>query len=141
MLGGLEVAVDDASGVRRFDGLRDLLGDCQRLWHGQRPVGEEFRQRWAVDQFEDQCLDETRLFNAVQRRDVWMVESCEHARLTLESGQPIGIGGKRIRQDLERHLATEAPITGTIDLAHATGTDEGDDLVVPERRPSGKRHE
>ena len=133
--------MNDSSGVSSFHRLRDLFGDWQRLRHGQRTRHEEFGQRWTVDQFENQCLDGARLFDAVQCRDVGVVEGGEYARLALEPDETIGIACKRVRQDLECHFATESRITSAIDLAHATGTDEGDDLVVAECLTSGKCHE
>ncbi len=52
-------------------------------------------------------------------RDVGMIEAGKNLRLTLEPGQPIRISGKRLGQDLQRHLPVELGIGGLIDLAHA----------------------
>ena len=44
------------------------------------------------------------LFEAVDRRDVRMIERGEDFRLALEAREPIGIAGDRGRQDLDRDL-------------------------------------
>jgi len=51
-----------------------------------------------------------------------MVQRRKHPRFALETREAIGVGGERLRQDLDRDLATELRIVCAIDLAHAAGT-------------------
>jgi hypothetical protein len=60
-------------------------------------------------------------------------------RLALKARQPIGIGGERRRQDLQRDVAFEPCIACAIDLSHATRPDEGDDLIGTEVITSRQR--
>jgi hypothetical protein len=52
-----------------------------------------------------------------------MIQTGQDARFSLEASQPIGIGGKRLRQDLDRHVAPEPGVTGPVHLAHPADTD------------------
>ena len=54
------------------------------------------------------------------------------AGFPLEPRQAVRISGKRLGQDLQRHLAVQLGIGSLIDLAHAPLADEGGDIVVCE---------
>jgi hypothetical protein len=56
----------------------------------------------------------------------------EHARGAGLAAEPIdegGIVGQIGMEDLERHIAVEDRVVGSVDLAHAAGSDAGYDLV------------
>ena len=44
---------------------------------------------------------------AMERRDVRVVERGEHARLALEARQALGVVRHLVEQELDRHLAAE----------------------------------
>ena len=48
-----------------------------------------------------------------------MIERCQQLGLTLEAGQPFGISGEDVRQDLDGHLAIQVRVFGAVDFAHA----------------------
>jgi hypothetical protein len=75
--------VDDALGVGLLQPFRDLPGDLQRLADLERPVGQHRRERLAGDEFEDQIAMAVALLEAVDGRDVRMVQRAEDARLGL----------------------------------------------------------
>ena len=52
----------------------------------------------------------TSLFEAVNERDVRVVETRENLRFSLEPGEAIRIRGKCLGQDLQCHLATQLGI-------------------------------
>jgi len=60
-----------------------------------------------VDELHDQRRDAARFFDAVDLRDMRIVQRREDLRFTPESGQSIGILRESLRQDFERNLATE----------------------------------
>ena len=62
------------------------------------------RQRRPLDQFHDEGLDALRLFEAMDLRDVRVVQGGERLGLALEAGDPFGISGERRRQDLDRDI-------------------------------------
>ena len=47
------------------------------------------------------------VFEAIDRRDVWMVQRCEQLRLTLEPDEAVGIYGEQFRQDLQGDVAVK----------------------------------
>ena len=58
----------------------------------------------------------------------WLIIG-EDVRLSREARQPVGVGGEQLGEDLQRHVATELCIAGTIDLAHAARAERSGDLV------------
>ena len=70
-----------------------------------------------------------RFANLVNRDDVRMIERRGGARFALESRASIGIGGERLRQNLDRDVASELRVSRAIHVAHSTGADERSDLV------------
>src|SRR5688572_8433318 len=123
-VGGLEVAVKDALAMCGFERLGDLscrpecFGNCQ--WSCPEPIGE----RQPVDQFEHQATNILGLLKTVDCGDVRMVERREDPRFTLEAATSIVIGGKRRRQDLDRHIATKSRVASAVHVTHATATHE-----------------
>jgi hypothetical protein len=132
--------MDDALVVRRLERLGDLLRDGQSLIERQRPAREPLRQILAVDQFHHERANAGGLFESVNVRDIGMVESRQRLRLPLEAGQPVGILGERLRQDLDRHVAIEARVLRAIDFAHAARADGGGDLIGTKTLARAQEH-
>ena len=66
------------------------------------------REVLALDELHDQRGGRVaRVLDAVDLRDVRMIERGERLRFALEAHQAIGVAGERGRQDLERDLAIE----------------------------------
>ena len=61
-----------------------------------------------------------------------MVQTPGRAILLLEAPQPVRVLGEGCGQHLDRHLAAEARVASTIDLAHAPRPQRSDDLVGSE---------
>ena len=76
--------------------------------------------------------DAADFLEAVDLRDVRMIERREHLRFALEPRQPIGIGRERVRQDLDRDVAIQLRVAGAIHLAHAAAPQERLDLADAE---------
>ena len=49
-----------------------------------------------------------------------MIERRQRARFALETRQPLGARCELLRQDLDRHLAPELRVVGTIHRPHTT---------------------
>ncbi len=69
-----------------------------------------------------------------------MIQRREQLRFALEAGQPIGIAGEEVGQDLERDVAPEPRVAGAIDLSHAAGAERGDDLIGAQFRAGSQGH-
>src|SRR5678815_6127926 len=73
------------------------------------------------------CLLET-----IDGADAGVIERGQEPRFALEARQPVGILRDYFGEYLEGNVTTEPGITGAIHLAHSTGADLLDDLVVAE---------
>ena len=101
---------------------------------GSRPCASRSASVGPLDQFHDQRGDTVRLFDAIDRGDVRMIERREHLRFAPEAGEAIGIARKiRGQQDFDGDLAAELGVAGAVDLAHATRADARHDLVQGRR--------
>ena len=118
-----------SGGERADDLLRDgaSVGHAQSVWMARQPRG----QRLSVDELHDNRAGRgvARLLEAVDRRDVGVIERGEEPGFTLEAGEAIRIGGEGRRKDLDRDVAFQARIARAIHFAHAAGTQECLDLI------------
>ena len=64
---------------------------------GNRPLRDAVRERRPLDQLHHERGDAVRSFQAVDRRDVRMIQRREDFGFALEPGQALGIGGDRLR--------------------------------------------
>jgi hypothetical protein len=94
------------------------------------------RTRWIDRQLEYQRA----IFDAVNLRDVGMVQRREQLGLALKSRQPLSVIRERIGQNFDRDFALQARIPRAIDLAHTAGADEGDDFVGAEASAGANGH-
>jgi hypothetical protein len=104
--------------VQRNDARRDSLGECRPL-----------------HQLHDERISGIRVLDAVDVRDVGVVQRGEHLRLALEAGESLWIGRDGVGQHLQRDVASQLRIFSAVDLAHSTFAQLGDDLVVAESLP------
>jgi len=139
----LHVAVHDALLVRFLERLGGLPRDRERLVDRDRaplqPLGEVF----SLDELHHQDVRlhaafKRHLLEAVEVGDPRMIERRQQLRLALEAREPVAVGGERLRQQLEGHLAPELRVGGAVDLAHPTRADRGADPVVREAASAGE---
>ena len=69
----------------------------------------------------------------VNRTDVGMIQSGGGTRLMLESRNPDRILAKRVRENLNRNLASQLLILCPIHLSHAAFSEGGEDFIVSQR--------
>ena len=127
---GLDVAVDDAAGMRGVEGVGDLDPELEHAVERQRPARDLVLQRAAVEQFHDDELLALVLADVVDRADVRVVERRGDARLAAEPFERLGVGGEIGGQELQRDLAAETNVLGAVDHAHAAGAEPLEDLVM-----------
>ena len=75
--------------VRGFERLGDLPGDGQGLVERDRTFGDAVLERWAFDQFEDECPRVLGLFQPVDGGNVRMVQGGEDFGFSLEAGRGV----------------------------------------------------
>ena len=93
---GLEIAMDDALLVRGFKSFRDLFRDRQCFVERDRPASNALRQIVALDEFHHERRDASALFQAVDGRDVRMIQRGEDFGFSLKSGQSVSIRGEDV---------------------------------------------
>ena len=91
MFAGFEIAMDDSLLVRRFQRLRDLLRDGQRLIERNRPASDPLRQIVALDEFHHERGEAHAFFEPVDGGDVGMIQGREHFGFALKPRQPVVI--------------------------------------------------
>ena len=132
--------MDDAGLVRGLEGFGDLLGQRQCLGQRDRAMGYAVRECFALDEFEHERMPLAAVFEAIDGRDVRMVERGEHLRFPTKSSQPVRIADDSSGQNLQRDIAIELGVAGAIHLAHAAGADETNDFVGTESSAGGRCH-
>ena len=118
-VGGLQIAVNDAPLVRRLQGLGNLPGDVEGLLHRKRTATEPLGEILALDEFEDQKRGAVHLLEAVDARDMRVVERGEHVRFAAETRQPVRVGRDLRTEHLDRHVPAKLRVPCPVDLAHA----------------------
>ena len=79
------------------------------------------------------------LTDFVNRADIGMIQCGGGARFPLESRNPDRIR-QTLRQNPDRHFASEFLVLRPIHLSHAAFSEDREDLIVSERR-AGLQHE
>jgi hypothetical protein len=128
---GFEIAMSNALLVCRGEAVRDLDRVLDRLSH-RHSAG--IADRGPFQQLGDNERCTVMHADVEHREHIRMIQRGDGARLALEALQAIGIGGESARQNFDRHVASESRVGGSIDLSHATGTEETVDLVRSETR-------
>jgi hypothetical protein len=105
--------------MRGFEGIRDLSRDGKRLVEWQRAALQPMRERFAVNEFEDEELFAVGFVLTVDRADVRMIQRGEYPGFTAEPCKAFRIFREARGQDLQRDVASELRVTGAIHLAHA----------------------
>ncbi len=129
-VGGLDVAVDHAAGVRLVERVGHLRGEVHGLAHRQGAGREQRRQRLAGHQFHHEEDPPVHLADVVDRGDARGPQRRGRPRLAHEARALLGVGGQLLAQELQGHFPSEPHVLGTEHGAHAPGAEGTDDAVV-----------
>ena len=80
------------------------------------------------------------LARVVNDDDVRMVQRPGGASFLLETTEPVRIGRKRRRENLDGDVAAEAFVLGAIHLAHAAFPERGEHFIATETSACRKHH-
>ena len=128
--------MDDALLVRRLERVGDLPGDGPSVGQRHGPTGNHGREVFALDELHHERV----LLDAVDRRDVRMIQRGEHLRFAREPGEAIRIGGEQVGQDFDRDAAIELGVARPVDLTHASDTQGRDDFIGTQLGTDGQGH-
>ena len=123
--------MDDASFVRGFQRLGDLLGYRQGFVNRNGSLRDPISEGGTRYQFQDQRFLALGFFQPVDVADVGVVQRGQHFGFAFKPCEAIWIIREGLRQDLERDLPVELGIGGLVDLSHATLANEGGHIVAP----------
>jgi hypothetical protein len=122
--------VDDPLPVGGFERLRQRQRDLDQPAQRQPARLDEPGQRLPLDQLHGQEVQPLVLFDRIDGDDARVVERRDRARLALEPLQVLQLRGARRGEDLERDLALEETVLGTVDVTHAAGAELLQESVV-----------
>jgi hypothetical protein len=133
--------MDDSLLVGLLERLADLPGDGERLRNRQRSLGDPLRERLSLGELHHDGADGAGLLDAIDLRDVRVVQRRQQVRLALETSEAVRVVGEQVWQDLYGDLAPEPHVTRPVDFSHASCAEGGQDLVRPEARTGRDGHD
>ena len=121
--------MENAFFVCRVERVGHLPADIERFLERERPAFQSGAERFAPDELHDEQGRAAGLIEAVDRRNVGMVECRERLRLALEAREPVGIVREQSGKNLESDVTIELRVPGSIDFAHPAGADRPENFV------------
>ena len=113
---------------------QELLGS------GKAAPREQLLQRAALEQLAHQVGGLTVSADVEDRQEVRMLQPPDGAGLPLEPVQPVRIVGQLAWKDLDGDVSVELGVARPVDLSHAAGSDEAEDLEPPQSISGPQRH-
>ena len=129
-IGRLNVAVNDALGVRRIERIGHIDRNSQQRLQFERRVVDGMLQRQAIQKFHDDEGAAVGLPDVVNRADVGMIQRRGRLRLAMKSAQRLGIACHAFGKELQRDETVEARVLGFVDHAHAAAAQLLQDPVM-----------
>ena len=117
--------MDDPPLVRSIERVGDLPRHGQRVFERNGAARQPLGERLAVDELHHQRARAALLLDAIDLRDVRMVQRRQGPGLAFEPGSALGIRGKGVGQDLDGDIAIEPRVARAIHLSHAAFADLG----------------
>jgi hypothetical protein len=118
----------------------DLARDGERFVEGDEPLLDSISQGQTLNQLHYQRANAGGLFDAVDLRDVWMIERSQRFRFAFEARQALRVAGEHVRQDLQRNGPIKLDVARAIDLAHPAGANQGRYFVDAQGRAGNQGH-
>jgi hypothetical protein len=135
---GLNVAMDDAFGVRGIQSVRDIDGEGKEIFGVERMAGDAVLERLAVEKFHGDEGLAVLLANVVNGADVRMIERGGGLGFALETGEGLRVARDVLREKFQRDETAEARVLGFVDDTHAATTEFFDDAVVRDGLADGE---
>ena len=126
----LDVAMDDALGVRGVERIRDLNRQRDKLVILHRTRADGVLERQAIEKLHGDERLAFMLVNVVNGADVGMIQRRSGLRLALEAGQSLRIFGDIVGQEFQRDKAAELEVLRLVNHAHAAAAQLLDDAVM-----------
>ena len=98
------------------------------------------RQIVALDQLHHQRANTARFFEAVNVRDIRMVQGRERLGFAGEPGQSVGVAGECVWQDFEGDVTIQLRVARAVDHPHPALADLRDDFIDAEAGAGCESH-
>ncbi len=129
-IGGLDVAVDDAVGVRRIECVRRLNRKIEQRIEVDLLIRDEVLQRLAVEVLHGDERLAIGFANVVDGADTRMIQRGRRLRLALKSRQCLLVFRHGLRQELQCDETAQPRVLGFIDDTHPATAEFLDDAVM-----------
>jgi hypothetical protein len=136
----LQIAMDDAPSMCGLECISDFHAEAEDLGERQYASFQTCRQGLALEQFKHQILGLVLAADIVQAADVRVVEGRNRLGLVGEPRAEFWVIRQLRREDLHGDAALQARVARPIHLAHAPGTDQGEDFIRAEASTRLKDH-
>jgi hypothetical protein len=121
--------VHDSCVVRRFQRLGQLAGDWQHFVERKRTAFDTVGQVLSGDELHGDRVHWTGVLDAVNGRDVRVVERGQRLGFAREPRQPVIVTCDSVGKDFQRDVSLQSEIAGTVHFAHSAGAESIDDFV------------
>ena len=135
---GLDVAMNDALGMRCFERIGDLNAEIEKLLGLECPALDAMLESLALEQLHGDEWLAVVLADLVNRADVRMIQAGCRTRLALESFQRLPVFRHRFRQEFQRDRAPQFGVFRLEDHTHPAAAKLFDDSIVRDFR-TGER--
>ena len=115
----LDIAVNDAFGVRRVQRVGDFRGQRQREVQLHRLAGDLVLQRGTIEKFHGDEHFAVLVVNFVDGADVRMIQGRSGFGFAFETRKRLGIFRDLVRKELQRHEAAELGVFRFVHHAHS----------------------
>ena len=139
-VGRLEIAMHDAAFVGGLEGFADLARYRQRVVQWKRACRQELLECASLDELQHQSVNAVRILEAINRRDVWMIERGEDFGFSTKPPETIHIARYVPWQDLDRDVTLQLRVGRAVDLSHSAGTERAGDLERADPLPDCEAH-
>ena len=122
-VGGLDVPMDDTSGVGNVEGIGNLNPEVEDLFDRQRLAVDVLTQGFAVDELHGDKGDMILFANVVDRADARVVEGRSGVGFAAKTLQSLGVLGHAVGKKFQGDSAIESGVQGLVDHTHSASTE------------------
>ena len=129
-VGGLDVAVNDAFGVSRVEGVGNFDGQGKNLAGLHRTARDAVLQGYAIQKLHGDEGLAVLLADIVNRTDVGVIQSGGGLGFALKTAERLGIASDFVGKEFQSDEAVQAGVLSLVNHAHAAATELFDDAIV-----------
>ena len=119
----LDIAMDNAFGVGRFEAVGDLDAEVEKFGDGDGLAGDAALERLTFEELDGDERAAFEFADIVNGADVRMIERRGGAGFAAEPFDGLGILRDVVGEEFQGDVATEAGVFGFVDDTHSTATE------------------